>query len=186
MRARIATALVCLLLVSASALPAASAGQQSSAYAGTHVSFEATGSAVTEYAVANESMLGSVRVQSQESAESGSLVDVGASLSAVTSLEGSALSVESRTQASAQVHAESGATLTAHDNGHGVLVVRSGGESQYVVANVSSGASAQAESDSRVVVTTKSGIPVTRPERTIITAAAQRPTEPFPCTYARS
>lgn len=154
---RTAIAVTCLLVVTASVAPAASAGQSSKAYAGTHVSFEASSNAMTNYAVANESMLAEVKVQSQESAESGGLLDTGASLSAVTHLEGSALSVESKTEASATVKADSGATLTAHDNGHGVLVVASGDQSQYVVANVSSGASATAEGDSRVVVTTENG-----------------------------
>lgn len=157
MRARIATALVCVLLTTAAAVPAASMGQSSEGYAGAHVSFEASGSALTEYAVANETMLSEVRVQSQESAKGSGLVDVGASLSAMTHLDGSALGLESQAEASAEVRAESGATLTAHDNGHGVLVVASGDESQYVTANVSDGGSAKAEGDSRVVVTTESG-----------------------------
>ncbi|UPW02002.1 PGF-CTERM sorting domain-containing protein [Halorussus gelatinilyticus] len=161
---RLASALV-LLVVTTSVVPAATAGgvptatQQTSgeAYSGTHVSFEVSNSAVTDYAVDNETVLDSVRVQSQSNVEDGGLVDLGASLSAVTRIEGAGLSVGAKTTTEASLQAETGANLTVHDNGHGVLVVESGTTSDYVVANLSSGADASAESDSQVEVTTESG-----------------------------
>ncbi|UPV76000.1 PGF-CTERM sorting domain-containing protein [Halorussus limi] len=161
---RLASALV-LLVVTASVVPAATAvaapaeTRQTSgeAYSGTHVSFEVSNSAVTDYAVDNETLLDSVRVQSQSNVEDGGLVDLGASLSAVTRIEGAGLSVGAKTTTEASVRAENGANLTVHDNGRGVLVVESGDQSDYVVANLSSGADASAESDSQVEVTTESG-----------------------------
>jgi hypothetical protein len=134
-------------------------GQQASgqAYAGTHVAFDASQSAVTDYAVHGETMLDSVKVESQSSAEDSALVDVGASASAVTQIEGAGLNVDATTETEARVAAENGATMTAHDNGHGILVVASGDQSDYVVANLSSGANASAESDSQVEVTTENG-----------------------------
>jgi PGF-CTERM protein len=147
---RYLSVMVCVSLLLAG-MPAGVAAQSgsgnASAYAGTHVSFDVAESAVTDYRVANESVFSSVKVQSQSGAESGGLLSADASLSAVTSIAGSALSVESRTSASASIRAEGSASMSAHDNGHGVLVVSSGDSDQYVVANLSSGASAEAESE---------------------------------------
>lgn len=150
-----------VLVVTASVAPVAmgqSSGQASGeAYAGTHVSFDTSERAVTDYAVHEETMLDSVKVESRSSVEDGGLVDLGGSLSAVTRIEGSALGLEAESETEARVEADGGATLTAHDNGHGVLVVASGNQSDYVVANVSEGANASAESDSRVSVTSENG-----------------------------
>ena len=162
---RVATALL-MLVVTASIAPATAtagvtsetAGQASGqAYAGTHVSFDVSNSAVTDYAVDGETVLDSVKVQSAGETESGGLVDVGASLSAVTEINGAGLSLGATTGTEARVEAGSSATITAHDNGHGVLVVASGNESDYVVANLSADANASAESDSQVEVTTANG-----------------------------
>ncbi|WP_435180937.1 PGF-CTERM sorting domain-containing protein [Halorussus sp. AFM4] len=164
---RVATALL-VLVVTASIAPASvaagidseTAGQASGdAYAGTHVSFDTAASAVTDYAVDGETMLSSVKVQSASQTESGGLVDVGASLSAVTEIEGAGLSLGATTETRARVAAggESNATITAHDNGNGVLVVAAGDESDYVVANLSADAEASAESDAQVEVTTANG-----------------------------
>ncbi|WP_137286383.1 PGF-CTERM sorting domain-containing protein [Halorussus salinisoli] len=169
---RLATALL-VLVVTASIAPSvvagsiapsttspasATAGQASGqAYAGTHVSFDASERAVTDYAVHGETMLDSVKVQSESEVENGGLVGVGASLSGVTRIEGAGLGVGATTNTEARVDADSGATITAHDNGHGVLVVASGDQSEYVVANLSAGANASAESDAQVEVTTENG-----------------------------
>lgn len=153
---RIATALTALLVLASLAPGAAVA--QSEAYAGTHVSFETSANAVTDYAVDGESMLSSVKVQSASSAESSGIVSAGTSLSAVTSLEGTGLSLGAQSQTSATVDVEGSASMDAHDNSNGVLVVRSGGEEQYVQANLSSGAEAESKSDSRVTVTTADGV----------------------------
>jgi PGF-CTERM protein len=161
---RLTTALIVLVLTASVVPPAMGqdatlAREQASgeAYAGTHVAFDASQSAVTDYAVHGETMLDSVKVESQSSVEDSALVDVGASASAVTQIGGAGLSVDATTETEARVEAENGATMTAHDNGHGILVVASGNQSDYVVANLSSGANASAESDSQVEVTTENG-----------------------------
>ncbi|WP_276299884.1 PGF-CTERM sorting domain-containing protein [Halorussus lipolyticus] len=162
---RVATALL-VLVVTASIAPSAVAGTTASkmtkqtpgeAYAGTHVSFDAESKAVTDYAVHGETMLDSVRVQSASEVEDGGLADIGASLSAVTEIEGAGLSLGATTTTEARVSAEGSATITAHDNGHGVLVVAAGDQSDYVVADLPSGAEASAESDAQVAVTTENG-----------------------------
>ena len=56
-----------------------------------------------------------------------------------------------------QSAAESGARMEAHDNARGILVVRSGDDSQYVTVNVSSTSQTEDESDRRVAVTTEDG-----------------------------
>ena len=155
----VATVLV-VLLVGASGLPAGAvtaADQQAEGYAGTHVSFETSNSAIVDYTVDGETMLQSMAVQSQSSAESQGEVSAGLSLSAVTELAGSSLGLDSKTEVDAEVTAESGASMQAHDNAQGILVVRTGDESQYLTANVSSSARAESESDQRVVVTTEDG-----------------------------
>jgi len=47
--------------------------------------------------------------------------------------------------------------MEAHDNSRGILVVRSGGDSQYVTVNVSSSSQAKSEGDQRVVVSSDDG-----------------------------
>ena len=157
---RLSAALTVLLLAGASVAPvgtAATSTQQGEAYAGTYVEFETTGDAVVDYTVDGDTVLQSVEVQSKSEAESRGDVGVGVDLGAVTEVTASALSVESRSEVSATVTADSGATMTAHDNSNGILVVRSDGESQYVTVGVDSSAEAERESDSRVVVTTDDG-----------------------------
>ncbi|PSQ09507.1 hypothetical protein BRC95_00685 [Halobacteriales archaeon QS_5_68_33] len=158
--ALIRTVLVVSLLVASGALPtgtAAATTQQSEAYAGTHIEFETTSEAIANYSVNGNTVFESMKVQSQSGAESRGDVQAGVGLSAVTSITGAALSLESQTEASATVTAESGATMEAHDNSRGILVVRSDGESQYVTVNVSGSAETESESDQRVVVTNENG-----------------------------
>ena len=157
---RLSAALAVLLLAGASVAPvgtAATSTQQGEAYAGTHVEFETTGDAVVDYTVDGDTVLRSVEVQSKSEAESRGDVGVGVDLGAVTEVTASALSVDSQSEVSATVTADSGATMTAHDNSNGILVVRSDGESQYVTVGVDSSAEAESESDGRVVVTTDDG-----------------------------
>ena len=158
--ALIRTVLVVSLLIASGALPtgtAAATTQQSEAYAGTHIEFETTSEAIANYSVNGNTVFESMKVQSQSGAESRGDVQAGVGLSAVTSITGAALSLESQTEASATVTAESGATMEAHDNSRGILVVRSDGESQYVTVNVSGSAETESESDQRVVVTNENG-----------------------------
>ncbi|QCJ47323.1 hypothetical protein [Haloprofundus sp. MHR1] len=154
-------AVMAVLVVLAGAAPAVS-GQsggaaESEAYSGTNVSFETGESAVVDYAVGGDTVFESVAVQSREEAQSGAGVGADVSMSVLTSFDGSALSLESRAETSASVEADSGASLDAHDNEHGILVVDAGGEKgQFVRANVSGDTEAETEGD-RVVVRTANG-----------------------------
>jgi len=150
-------ALAAVLLLVSSAGIGAVAAQDTKAYSGTNVTFETENGAVVDYAVDGQTMIDSIETQSQSRVESESSVEADASLSAVTEISGSGLSVDSTTQTSASVTAESGAKMTAHDNEHGILVIRPGEESQYVTANLSSSTAAEQESESRVVVTREDG-----------------------------
>lgn len=148
------------MLVAAAVAPAAGAattGAQdgsASAYAGTHVAFDTESNAVTNYSVGGTTMVESMRVDAASDSESSGSAGLGAdaSLSSATSVAGSAVSVTATAGASTTVETESGATLRAHDNPRGSLVVVSDNGSQVVRANVSDGANASAAGDSRVVV----------------------------------
>ena len=151
---------VALLLVASAAVPVgtvAATPQQSEGYAGTHVEFETTADALVDYSVDGETVLESVTVQSQSEAESQGDMSADVGLSAVTELSGTGLSLASQTTVNATVNAESGATMEAHDNSQGILLVRSGDDSQYVTVNVSSSSSAESEDGQRVSVTTDDG-----------------------------
>ncbi|GAA0282394.1 hypothetical protein [Halobacterium noricense] len=136
---------------------AVSEAQSGSAYAGTHVQFDVRQNAVVNYSVGGDAALDSVKVQSESATDGGVGVDVGVDLSTVTSIAGSALSMRTSANAGAEIAAEGSASMTAHDNDHGILVVAAGGNSQVVVANVSEGTTAESESDSQVEVTTANG-----------------------------
>ncbi|PSP33185.1 hypothetical protein BRC64_04285 [Halobacteriales archaeon QH_10_67_22] len=154
------TVVIVLFFVASTALPigtASAAAQQGEAYAGTHVEFETTNDAIVDYSVNENTVFQSVKVQSQSTAENQGNVRAGVGLSAVTDITGTALSLDSQTEVSATVTAESGATMEAHDNSRGILVVRSGGDSQYVTVNVSSSSQAESEGDQRVVVSSDDG-----------------------------
>lgn len=154
---RITAAVLAVLLVASSVGATASTGTQQQAYSGSHVSFDATSNAVVDYTVEDKTLLQSVKVQSQSKAESNSGISLGGDLSAVTGIVGAAISVGAQTSTHATISTGSGATMQAHDNGHGILVVKSGSESQFVTANLSESTSAKAAGDNRVVVTTEDG-----------------------------
>ncbi|SEW12952.1 putative sodium/potassium/calcium exchanger [Natrinema salifodinae] len=127
------------------------------AYAGAHVAFDVEGDAVTDYRVGGDQVFSSVAVQSQSEADLGAGLGADADLEAATNLNGAGLAMSSQTEASAEVAAESGATLSAHDTPRGTLVVESGGESQYVAAELGADAEAREGGDGdgdRVVVET--------------------------------
>ena len=128
-------------------------------YTGTHVSVETTGEALVEYRVDNETAMEAVRVQSRDAVETSLLVET--DLAAVTDIAGAAVSVESRTDARAELDAESGATVTAHDNGHGSLVVHADDGGQYVTVGLGAAADPEQESESRVTYTTDAGATAT-------------------------
>ncbi|MFP8957316.1 hypothetical protein ACLI4Y_11340 [Natrialbaceae archaeon A-CW3] len=122
----------------------------SEAYAGTHLAFEASGNAVTDYTVDGETLFSSVTVDSQSEVDGGA--DAAIDLGAVVDISGAGLSIGAQSQTATQIEAESGATLSAHDNERGHLVVNAGSESQVVEAQVDGNAQASAEGDDRVVV----------------------------------
>ena len=130
----------------------ADATQSAEAYSGTHVSFETTSDAVTGYTVNDETVVSSVQVQSAEQARANGDLSADLGLSAVTGIVGAAVDVQATASTNATVTTESGAELKAHDNDRGILVVRTGGSSQVVHANVSSNSEASAEGENRVVV----------------------------------
>ncbi len=161
-----ATLLVALLVVASTVTMAAAAGATTSttdtgssttaegdAYAGTHVAFDVRGDAVTNYSVGGEQAFSSVAVQSQSETDAGAGLDASTGLEAATNLNGAGLTLETGAQASAEIKADSGATLSAHDNRHGTLVVETGGEAQYVEAELGADAEAREDGD-RVVVDT--------------------------------
>lgn len=127
-------------------------GAQSGTYAGSHVSFQTSGSAVTNYTVGGTELFASASTQPQSESESQSGISAGLSLSAVTNLTGAALSLETSAQTRAEVESESGATITAHDSERGILTVNAGQQAQYAEFGLSSDAEVAEESDGRVVV----------------------------------
>lgn len=142
--------------VVAAASHGSGSGQDAAAYSGAHVEFETADNAVVDYRVNGETVMESVKVQSKDRAQNRGGIDVGASASSVTSIGGAGLSLASTTSVSATVSVESGAEMRAHDNARGIMVVRSGGQGQYVTANLSGDSDASQEGD-RVVVTTGDG-----------------------------
>lgn len=150
--------LIAIVLVASTAPASLAQGADASGYAGSSLSFEAGENGLLDYAVGGETVAESIRVQSQAEADAALSLGVGADLGSVVDVPGAAISVDSSTETGASVHSESGATLRAHDNGHGSLVVTGDGDAQYVEFGLSEGASAEAESESRVVVTDESGV----------------------------
>jgi len=151
-------AILAMLVVSAVAPATALAGAaDQQAYSGSHVAFDTGSSAVVDYTVDGEQTIESVRVQSQSTAESNLGLGASAGLEAVTAIAGSAVTLDSRAAANASLRTESGASMRAHDNGHGSLVVTADDAAQYVALNVSADSEADQASDQRVVYETDSG-----------------------------
>lgn len=149
--------LIAIVLVSSLAPAALAAEGDASAAADSSVSFETDGTAIVDYAVSGDTVAESIRVQSQQEAEAALSLSVGADLSAVSGLAGSTLSVDASSGLQTTIRAESGATISAHENSKGSLVVASDGEPQYVEVGLAESTSVRAESESRVVVTTGNG-----------------------------
>lgn len=151
-------AVLTVLLVSvATPVTAGAASADQSTYAGSHTTFETRSNAVVDYRVNGAQAFESVRVQTRSDVDSSLGLGGSADLAAVARKAGAALSLDSSTAAGASVTADSGATIEAHDNSHGTLVVAAEERSQYVALNVSGGADVSRESDQRVVFTTESG-----------------------------
>ncbi len=159
----IVTALVTVSLVAAGVGASTTAESvetttSNEAYAGTHLAFEASGNAVADYTVDGETMFSSIAVDSQS--EVGGGADAAIDLGAVVNIDGAGLSIGAQSQTTTQIEAESGATLSAHDNERGHLVVNAGDDSQVVEAQLDGSAQASTESDDRVIVEsdTRSGV----------------------------
>jgi hypothetical protein len=155
-----ALAAALLLVVSAvgpTAAAAAGVTQEGSAYTGTHVTFKTKADAVADYSVNGNTVVDSVAVQSQSTAKSSGGLGVDVSLKAVTNFDAAGLSLASSSSTQATVEAESGATIAAHDNDRGIMVVSAGDESQYVNANLSADSQAEQAGEQRVVVQKESG-----------------------------
>lgn len=142
----IAVALAATLLagIAGGAAITATAGgaaiQGAESYAGVHVEFEGESDALTNYTVDDRTYLASLQVQSKSTAEGDEGVQAGTSLANVTDLEGSDLSVREESATHLEFASESGATVAAHDNEYGILVVGSENGTQFVRANVTEGA----------------------------------------------
>jgi len=154
---RIAAILTVLLVSAVAPVSAAAGSADQQAYAQTHVSFDTQSNAVVDYTVGGTETIDAVRVQSQSSAESSLGASGSADLEAVTALVGAALSVDTTADAHASMTTDSGATIEAHDNGHGSLVVTADEQPQYVALNLSGDASAEQASQERVVFTAEDG-----------------------------
>lgn len=148
---------VLLLVFAVSPAASAAASSQQEAYAGTHVSFDTGTNAIVDYAVDGQTVMESVKVESVSEAQSRAGIDVGMDIDSVTTLDGAPVSVDATTDTSARISTDSGAQVHAHDNHRGILVVRAGGERQYVMINVSSSSTVDQEDDQRVIVTTEDG-----------------------------
>ncbi|WP_115863414.1 hypothetical protein [Halorussus litoreus] len=170
---RLALVLIAVLVTASLAPAAAGDPLQSSddSYAGTHVSFGVDDRALTDYAVGGETVLDSLAVESERSVAADGLVDANASLSTVTDLDGAPLAgttVDANatpgaavTDSAARFVAGSSATIAAHDNRRGVLVVASGNASNYAVADLPADANASADGDSQIEFTTANGTEAT-------------------------
>ena len=158
-RAVLLSALLVVSLVGAAAAPAAaqSTDAEGEAYAGSHVQFTTTGSAVSNYAVGDAVIVENMSVQSSEEARSQAGIGADAGLSTATEFSGAGLQLASQTSLSATVSVESGAEMQAHDNSRGIFQVRANDGAQMVHANLSSDSEAESESDERVVVTKGDG-----------------------------
>lgn len=131
--------------------------QQAAAYSGTHLTFDTGENSVVDYTVNGEAIVRNLSVQSKSKAQRQGGIGTGASLSAVTKLSGARVSSTATARTNATVGFASGAEMAAHDNGRGVFVVRSGGQSQYVEVGISSGSGAEQSGEKRVVVTSDNG-----------------------------
>ena len=126
------------------------------AYSGSHVSFTSNGSAVTNYAIAGETVASTIEVQSQSEVRSNLGLGVRGDMDAMTSIRGAGLTMQSSASAQASIQANSGARIQAHDHSHGTLVVEAE-DSQYVALGLNASSEAETESNQRVLVTTDSG-----------------------------
>lgn len=123
-------------------------------FAGSHVEFETAANAIVNYSVDGRMVAESVSVQSQSEARARGGIAVGANISSVMGFPGAAVTVESSAGLSTRMTTDSGASVSAHDNGHGSLVVAAGDDAQYVAMNLSGSAEIVEDGEKRIVVDT--------------------------------
>lgn len=155
-------ALAALVLFAGLVPAAASASGQAAstsnqAYNGTHLTFEHNGSAVVDYALDGETIATSMEVQSASQLDGSLDLGMEGNRSAVTAFEGADLSMTARGEAATTIRTSSGATIRAHDNTHGSLVVDAN-QSQYVALDLAADSDVRAESDQRAVVETDGNV----------------------------
>ncbi|WP_092903572.1 hypothetical protein [Halostagnicola kamekurae] len=129
-----------------------SSDAEGEAYAGTHVAFETSNTAVTNYSVGGETVFENVSVTSQSDHESEMGIGSSTGLSAVTNVSGLGLELSAQTDTRVEIASEGSATMSAHDTERGILTVDAGGESQYVEVALAEESNATAESDGEAVV----------------------------------
>lgn len=160
---RITTVAVAVLLVTASVASAAAVGgantamsasadeaAASEAFAGSHVTFETTDSAITNYSVDGNELFASAETGSQADVDAES--EAGLSLSQVDDIAGVDLSLDLTTETRAELESESGATIAAHDSERGILTVDVGEEAHYAEFDLAGETEAESDGDERVVV----------------------------------
>jgi PGF-CTERM protein len=152
------------LVVSTAGAPVAAAAttsQQGSAQAqsGTHVSFQATDSAIVDYTVNGRTLVEEMSVQSTSEARADAGAEIGLSGDAGFSAAGLSIanSIEAGASTSATIESESGATIEAHDNDRGIMVVTANGESHVARFNSSDSSEAEQESEKRAVIQNDEG-----------------------------
>ena len=164
---RIMSITVAVLMVSSVALGGALASSgpilvssqdtDATAYAGTHVSFDADSNALLDYTVADVTIVESVEVESANEAEERGVLGAGVELSTATDVEAGDISVTSESDTQVEIESESDASIDAHDSQHGHLLVTAGGEGALIAVNVSAETDAERDGDARVVVTHDDG-----------------------------
>ncbi|KDE59500.2 hypothetical protein EL22_21315 [Halostagnicola sp. A56] len=132
--------------------PTQSSDAEGEAYAGTHVAFETSNTAVTNYSVGGETVFENVSVTSQSDHESETGIGSSTGLSAVTNVSGLGLELSAQTDTRVEIASEGSASMSAHDTERGILTVDAGGESQYVEVALAEESNATAESDGDAVV----------------------------------
>lgn len=151
--------LVVLIVAVSFAGAASAAGAQSNqteaeTHAGSHVEFETAANAIQNYSVDGRMVAESVTVQSQSEVRATDRVSAGTDVASITGFDPAAVAVESRSETSTRMTTESGASVSAHDNGHGSLVVSADDEAQYVAMNLSRSAEIIEDGEKRIVVST--------------------------------
>ena len=126
-------------------------------YVGTHITFETTASAVTNYTVADAELLSALEVESASDAEERGLIGTGIALESATSVDAAPISLSASTETEATIESDSGATMQAYDSQRGHLMVRAADDGSLISANLSADTEAEQADERRVVLTKDDG-----------------------------